>query len=151
MADEANIQPMANTGVPRLRDQQFREVYANGTFTGMTPYDITLFFTKATDIGGGQNALVDQVAVIMSPQHFKQFCRSVSKSLKAYETVFGELNIPEGDIEPATKAQKIESMLIEARAKAAALRSSINAPNSTSSTEKKRPSARSRGAARKSS
>jgi hypothetical protein len=117
----------------------------------MSPYDVTLYFTKATDIGGGQNALVDQVAVIMSPQHFKQFCGSVTESLKAYENVFGELKIPEADVEPATKAEKIESMLIDARGKAAALRELINAPKPTSSTEKKRPSRQSRGASRKSS
>jgi hypothetical protein len=117
----------------------------------MTPYDVTVFFTKGTDIGGGQNALVDQVAVIMSPQHFKQFCLSANESLKAYERVFGELTIPAADIEPATKAEKIESMLIDARAKAAAIRKSINVDPTTSSTEKKRPSRRSHGVSRKSS
>ncbi len=151
MADEANIQPIANIGIPRVRDQQYREVYCNGTFIGMSPYDITLFLTKATDIGGGQNVLVDQVAVIMSPQHFKQFCRSASETLKAYESVFGELKIPDADIQPATKAEKIESMLLDARARAAAAREAINAKPATSSTEKKRPSRRSRGASRPSS
>ena len=100
----------------------------------MSPYDLTLYFSKATDIGGGQAALVDQIAVIMSPQHFKQFCVALNETLKAYENVFGELKISQADIQPATTAEHIEKMLNEARVKAAALREAANAAPATSST-----------------
>ena len=53
---------------------------------------------------------------------FQTVLRLGEKVIKGLRDRFGELNIPDADTEPATKAQKIESMLIDARAKAAALR-----------------------------
>lgn len=112
----------------------------------MGPYDVTLYLSKASDVGGGQMAIVDQLAVVMSPQHFKQFSRAINETLKAYESVFGALQIPDSDIEPTTKADQIEKMLLEARAKAAAAARQQTTDSDSSSSVKRRPSRRSRAA-----
>ena len=60
-----------------------------------------MYFAKATDVGGGQTVQVDQVAVTVSPQHFKALCNSFVETLKAYENSFGELRILQADVAPA--------------------------------------------------
>ena len=44
MADKSGTQsaPATIGGLPRIRDPQFREVYSNASFTGLSPFDITL-------------------------------------------------------------------------------------------------------------
>jgi hypothetical protein len=94
----------------------------------------------------GQTVQVDQVSVTMSPQHFKAFCLSLNETLKAYESGFGALNIPESDTKPLRDAAQIGNLISEAREKRLALEKSVT--SNPSSTEKKRPSKRSRGAAK---
>jgi Protein of unknown function (DUF3467) len=154
VADEPGTQPAAApvTGLPRIRDPQFREVYANASFTGMGPFDVTIIFAKSGDFAG-QQMIVDQVAVTMSPQHFKNVCRAMNEALKAYENVFGALKTPDADLAPLRTAEQIEKVLREHRTKAAAIRQVAAPPGASSnvassSTEKKPPSRRSRGASR---
>jgi hypothetical protein len=146
MADEPISKPTGSTAIPRIRDPQFREVYANASFTGLTPFDVTLIFSRASDLAG-QSVQVDQVAVTLSPQHFKGFCRSINETLKAYEKVFGVLQIPDSDIRPLTEAPQIEKMILNTRQKVEEARRLMT----LSSTEKKQPSRQSRRAARESS
>jgi hypothetical protein len=146
MADKAGSEPTTTPAVPRVRDPQFREVYANASFTGLSPFDITLIFAKATDIGG-QTVQVDQVSVTVSPQHFKALCKSLNETLKAYENTFGELKIPDSDISPSRDAAQIEQLIRATRDKKAG-----GVPqegvSTSSSTEKKRLSKRSRSSGR---
>jgi hypothetical protein len=154
MADRGDTKPEGPGSAPqlisRVRDQQFRDVYANASFTGLSPYDVTLTFAKSGDVMG-QMLMVEQVAVTMSPQQFKQFCKAINESLKAYEKVFGTLTIPEADILPGTSAEKIEEMLLSAREKAKLFREATNAPAISASSGSKQPSKRSRGASRQKS
>lgn len=84
----------------------------------------------------------------MSPPHFKAFCRSIQETLTAYESVFGELAIPEADTRPTKDAAQIEQLVRTTRAAAQAAQASAVNPSSPSpsSNEKKPPSKRSRGA-----
>lgn len=88
---------------------------------------------------------VDQVAVTMSPQHFKGFVKSLNETLAAYEKVFGALTIPDSDVQPASNAEQIETRIYAAREANKKLRDTINQPTSSSS-ETKLPAKRSRGA-----
>ena len=90
----------------------------------------------------GEAMQVEHVAVTMSPQHFKAFYRSLAETLKAYESAFGALTIPDSDVQPSADAAQIEKLIEEARQKRAAAGSSTT----SSSIEKKPPSKRSRGA-----
>jgi hypothetical protein len=146
MADAPATKPGAAPAISRLRDPQFREIYTNASFTGLTPFDITITFSRASDFSG-QTVHLDQVAVTMSPQHFKGFCKSLNETMTAYESVFGALQIPDSDTRPLTDASQIEAMILETRRKNEELRQPTSKLLS-SPTEKKRPSRRSRGAAR---
>jgi hypothetical protein len=99
-------------------------------------------FGKAGEMGG-QAFQTDLVSVTMSPQHFKAFIRSISETLKAYEAIYGELNIADADTAPLRDASQIEVMMREGREKSRSLRRAMISP---SSTEKKPPAQRSRGA-----
>jgi hypothetical protein len=146
MADQAPPQPTAPTVFPRVADPQFRDIYSNASFTGLSPFDITITFAKGTTVADHQ-VQVDQVAVIMSPQHFKGFVRSLTETLKAYESVFGSLSIPDADTKPLMDAAQIEKTIKDARLRARPQ----SEPTDSSSTVKKQPSRRSRGASRRSS
>ena len=148
MADEPVSKPTAPAALPRVRDPQFREVHANASFTGLSPFDVTLTFSKATDFSGQQQMQVDQVSVTLSPQHFKGFCRSVNETLKAYENVFGVLQIPDSDTRPVTEAPQIEAMIRAGRTQKEEMRDASTPSSSAPSTEKPRPSRRSRGASK---
>ena len=113
MADDT---PKPNTMVPRVRDQLYREVYSNMSLTGMTPFDVTLTFQKASEVVPGQTMLMDQVAVCMSPQHFKAFVRSAMVTLEAYEASFGTLSVSDADTAPIKTADQIIAAISEARA-----------------------------------
>lgn len=150
MADGPVTQPTANAPIPRVRDPQFREVYANTCFTGLSPFDVTLTFAKTTDMAG-QALQVDQVSVTVSPQHFKALCRSLNQTMEAYEKVFGNLQIPDSDTAPTVSSEQIEKLIVQNRDKAranaaAAIAAATSSPTSVpSSTAKKRLSKRSRG------
>jgi hypothetical protein len=110
------------------------------SLTGLGPFDITLTFQKGSEIMPGQMAAVDLVAVVMAPQHFKAFVRSLNQTLEAYETLFGALTIPDTETTPAKTADEIVEIMKTVREKAAATSSSIEPPP---------PSKRSRGAHQK--
>ena len=141
MADRPSPEPTAISMVPRVRDPQYREIYSNASFSGISPFDVTLTFSKSSDIAG-QQVHVDQVSVTMSPQHFKGFCKSLTETLKAYESVFGAINTPDADLSPLRDAAQLEQIIREARDK------NREGRGPTSSTEKKPPAKRSRAAAR---
>jgi hypothetical protein len=102
-------------------------------------------FAKVGDMAG-QAVQVDQVAVTMSPQHFKGFCKSLSETLEAYESAYGQLTIPESVTRPLRSAAQIVAKIAEGQKKIEDLRLKIAEDDATSSTEKKPPSKRSRGA-----
>jgi hypothetical protein len=63
---------------------------------------------------------------------------------KAYENAFGELKIPESETKPQRDAAEIEHLIAEAREKKRAAQEALT--STPSSTEKKPPAKRSRGA-----
>lgn len=139
MADE---QP-APTGVLRLRDPQYRDVYANSNAIGLTPFDFTIIFQRIGEFAPGQQGLVDLISVSMSPQQFKGFARVVTETLEAYERVFGTLQVPDQDTAPMRDASALEGIIRTSRDQALALKAK------SSSTGLPPPAKRSRAAPRK--
>jgi hypothetical protein len=131
--------PIASTNLPRARDPQYREIYSNASQTQLGPFDITLNFQRNAEITPGQLAAVDQVSVTFSPQHFKALLNSLNETLKAYETLYGELNIPTEETAPGSDAAAIVGILRAAKNRA-------TAENATSSSAPPQPSSRPRGA-----
>jgi hypothetical protein len=87
---------------------------------------------------------VDQASVAMSPQHLKALVNSLRETLAAYESVYGELKIPEEDTRPQKSAAEIEAVMKGAKKRREEAR---RAATASSPTEKTHPSRRSRGAA----
>jgi Protein of unknown function (DUF3467) len=126
--------------VLRIRDPQYRDIYANNSQTNISPFDLSILFQKASEIAPGQMGVVDQVSVTLSPQHFKALLRSLNETLSAYESVFGELNISDTDTAPQRTALEIAGLVNDQRkARSAAISSSNEPPQ---------PSKRSHGVAR---
>jgi hypothetical protein len=80
-------------------------------------FDITLLFKKGSEIAPQQMGATDQVSVTLAPGHFKAFVRSVNETLKAYESVYGVLTIPDADINPLKNAEQIAELIEGQRAK----------------------------------
>jgi hypothetical protein len=92
-------------------------------------------FQKLSEVTPGQPAVLDQVAVSFSPQQFKALVRSLGETLKGYESVFGELAIPDADTGPFKTAEQISESIAAGRreaqeAKAADASSTAKKPHS---------------------
>jgi hypothetical protein len=125
--------------LPRVRDPLYREVYSNVSTTMLGTFDVTLLFQKQTEVAPGQPVAMDQVAVVLAPQHFKALVRSLNETLAAYEAVYGTLTIPDQDTAPRKSATDIEKVIRSAREQA---------QSSLSSSEPPPPSKRSHGASK---
>jgi Protein of unknown function (DUF3467) len=96
--------------------------------TQLGPFDITLLFQKGAEIVPGQMAAVDQVAVVLAPQHFKALLRSMNETMQAYETLYGNLTIPDSETAPLKNAEEIVALMKEIKAKATAANPSSSEP-----------------------
>jgi hypothetical protein len=143
MANEHPTQSTPSPVVNRVRSEEFRDVYANGSLVALSPYDVTLIFMKTTDYAG-HTMQVDQVSVAMSPQHFKALVNSLNETLTGYERAFGTLNIPDSDVQPAFVASDIEKRIEILRDQNREQKKAM-----ASSTETKPPAKQSPGAVRK--
>lgn len=99
---EKNVESVM-IGAEVRRSPNFVSAYANQSRLGMTPWDITMIFSSTEDLGPGRVVSEDQVAVRVSPQHFKALCISLAAALSAYEQQFGELHIPAGSTPTAER------------------------------------------------
>lgn len=52
--------------------------------------------SRAAELAPGAPAIEEQACVRMSPEHFKYFVDYLSKTLDAWEEVFGPVNAPLG-------------------------------------------------------
>jgi hypothetical protein len=137
VVDPTQIQQISQ--LPRARDQNFQDVYANAALTQLGPYDISITFQKGMEIAPGQGALVDQVVVTVSPQHFKALVKSLVETLDAYEMLYGKLAIPDSETTPLKTAAEITTLIRTAKE---------GAKVTPSSTEQPPPAKRSRGVRR---
>lgn len=110
-----NAPTTIHTNLPRARSPQFREVYSNVSMTQLSAFDITILFQKTSEIMPGQSAIVDEVAVIFSPQQFKALVRALTETIKGFEEVFGPLSIPDMDTAPKRTAAEIADSIRQAR------------------------------------
>jgi hypothetical protein len=82
---------LANPYVQTSRSQDFRDVYSNHNRLGVSPVDINITFSKIIESGIGINTIEDQAVIRMSAQQFKSFLDSATKTMAAWEEVFGEI------------------------------------------------------------
>ena len=120
--------------LPRRKSEHYRDFYANACNVRLSPYDFVITFLQNKEIAG-EIFVEELAAATLSPQQFKALVVVASNTLKAYESNFGELQLP---------ATFVPRMDMEEK-----LREAITSHAATSSSEPRRPSARSRAASRK--
>lgn len=137
MVEEAEEEDGGN-GVERTRSSTYATVYSNRVNVRIAQFDIALTIAQVVPGQTGAAVVEEHFTVMMSPHHFKALVRAATNSLNVWERTFGEVTIP--DMAPEHSAEKVIERI---RAKMKAITG-----GAASSTEKKRPSKRSRGAAR---
>jgi Protein of unknown function (DUF3467) len=115
MADKSPAS--ADNALQRFRDPQFRELYANQAFVSMSPFDISMTFSKLAEITPAQQGFLDQVNITVSPQQLKSILRVLTNTLEAYEEHFGRLYIPDEEIEPQFSKEDLSKLISESRKK----------------------------------
>jgi Protein of unknown function (DUF3467) len=120
MSDHNN--QTADAPTPRQRDPQFRDLYTNQIAVSFSPFDVSLTFSKITEIFPTVQGVIDLCNVTISPQQFKSLVRVLSETLEAYEENFGKLTISDDDIEPQLNKDDLSNLIAEGRKKNIAAR-----------------------------
>jgi Protein of unknown function (DUF3467) len=89
----------ANPGMPinvrtGQRSPDYFDIYSNANRMGVSPFDLSVTFSRIADLGIGVAALEDLGSVRMSPQQFKLLVQSMAATLSTWEEVFGTVTIP---------------------------------------------------------
>src|SRR5438128_710885 len=90
---------MAESTKAREEYQQvadFRSTYANSARMTVGLWDFRFSFGEVEEATADSVKVVENVRVIMSPQHAKMFLAIFQQNLKKYEDKFGEIKLPPG-------------------------------------------------------
>lgn len=111
MADEMekpDLSKFAIKGITTTQSAGYRSIYVNSSRMGVSPWDVRLTVGQVVELGAGQ-VNQDEATLIMSPQHAKQFLRSLEKTIGSYEEVFGPIADLTAAIESAKDAAAINA------------------------------------------
>jgi hypothetical protein len=90
---DAKSAPQAVQPVGVTRSTDFKDVYANQSRLGVSPFDFTMTFGRIIDQSIGRTTVEDQAVIRMSPQQFKSFIDAANKTLSSWEEIFGIIPI----------------------------------------------------------
>jgi hypothetical protein len=76
------------------RSPTYSELYSNAVNVRVSVTDMTLVFGRGTLNEEGGALQQEELAVLVSPQTFKQLTLTVLSVLKSYEDTFGEIKLP---------------------------------------------------------
>ncbi|HXW24197.1 MAG TPA: DUF3467 domain-containing protein [Xanthobacteraceae bacterium] len=83
-------------GVPQGTEKAdtFREFYSNHFRLGVTPFDLVLTFGHIVEKPGeGTTAIVEDMAVRLSPQTFKFITQALPGAMTLWESQFGQVQV----------------------------------------------------------
>ena len=91
MSTNTNPAGLATTIVGKaIKATDFKVVYCNAMRMGAGPYDVQIMFGSMREQNGPEEqAVEEQVMVIMSPQHAKAMINSLRVTIETYENTFG--------------------------------------------------------------
>lgn len=81
---------------PHIRHESYTTVYANFAQCALTPWDISILFGELGEAITGEAAVIDRVAVTLTPQLAKALLGILTANLRGYEAQFGEIQMPRG-------------------------------------------------------
>ena len=86
------------------KSREVIDIYSNHARIGVSTSDLTIVFGKLVEASVGISSIEEQATVRMSPQQFKSFIDQSTKTLAAWETVFGKVS-------PATPPQSQDKIM----------------------------------------
>ncbi len=78
-------------------------VYINNTIVETSQVDVQLYFSFIHEVTPGKFASVEQLLVVMAPEHALQLSESLQKTLQSYETAHGKIREIKSEQPPAAK------------------------------------------------
>jgi|HubBroStandDraft_6_1064221.scaffolds.fasta_scaffold216158_2 hypothetical protein len=78
-------------------------VYVNNTVVETSQVDVQLYFSFIHEVTPGKFASVEQLLVVMAPEHALQLSESLRKALESYETAHGKIREIKLEPQPAEK------------------------------------------------
>ena len=94
-----------STEIPVGQAPGFRVIYINSSRMAVSPWDVRIVVGQVVEAGSGQQNQ-DEATLVMSPQHARQFLRSLEKTVNSYEEIFGPILDPMKAITAANEAAK---------------------------------------------
>jgi Protein of unknown function (DUF3467) len=89
--------------VERTANLERRVIYVNNTVVENSQVDVQLYFSFVHEVTPGKFASVEQLLVVMAPEHALQLCKSLRKTLDSYEAAHGKIREIKLDQRPAEK------------------------------------------------
>lgn len=79
------------------QSENFRRIYCNNVRLSYTPWDVNMACGALEERGMIERPVIkDEVAITMSPGHFKAFAIAVMTNLRSFEAQYGEIKMPPG-------------------------------------------------------
>jgi hypothetical protein len=99
----ASPNPSGARKVERTANPSRPVVYVNNTVVENSQVDVQLYFSFVHEVTPGRFASVEQLLVVMAPEHALQFSKSLQKTLESYETAHGKIREIKLEQHPAEK------------------------------------------------
>jgi Protein of unknown function (DUF3467) len=87
----------------RSANPERRVIYVNNTIVENSQVDVQFYFSFVHEVTPGKFASVEQLLVVMAPEHALQLFNSLQKTLASYETAHGKIRQIKLEQHPAEK------------------------------------------------
>jgi|SRR5271157_1208444 len=110
MADDATKAPDVSGlfQIKRVLNPNRPVIYTNNAFVMMNQWDLQVSFALVHEVAIGEFGSVDEVTVIMTPEHALAFSKALQRTLDIYASTQGAIRIikpPEVPITPEKPSQ----------------------------------------------
>lgn len=92
--------------VERAANPSRSVIYVNNTVVENSQVDIQLYFSFVHEVTPGKFASVEQLLVVMAPEHALQFSKALQRNLEGYETAHGKIREIRLEEKPGEKEKK---------------------------------------------
>lgn len=86
--------PASEPKIEIKKAADFKSFYVNWAQAATSPFDVVVVFGEGTPDGTGGMEIEQKARVIFSPLEAKMVAYILTKTLRQYETTFGEIKIP---------------------------------------------------------
>jgi len=103
--DQLTASPNSNGArkVERTANPSRPVVYVNNTVVENSQVDVQLYFSFVHEVTPGKFASVEQLLVVMAPEHALQLSKALQKTLESYEAAHGKIREIKLEQPPAGK------------------------------------------------